>query len=1416
MHKSLNCTQWTFRVILIIIVLGATGAFAANPVPLSASYDDATNILEIIFDQPIHNDSSKVNRSMIVLDGDEGGANPDLQLSGGIIQVDAEGVLSESIQILVTLDDQRVIENMVDRTSLKLLMGARTFLNESLEGNSEITLANAVTVSYIVDPNPPVPVSAVYDANLNTFTLQFNKKVVTRTLNFIGIGFDDDMGGENADIQFSSDHVELSSVGETETLEFTFSPKYQQRIELADTDNLKLTLREYAVRDQARNTNKVITVADDISVTYLPQNSAEDTDVLSASYDAGTNKLTIEFNEPIITTYKWHTTAGDPVTLDAVKYTGIKIYDAGIDSGATLSGQASVTVYSKKTLIIGVLPADQRLIETLKNRDQLKLLIDEYGILDASGNGSRAFTLADDISIDFTDVSPEQTPTILDASYDAAKNILDLNFGNVTSRTRNVDTSDVLLTGIGFDVGGDTLRLSGGTINGEKTGRPPYIRHIWIDVLPEDEAKLETIKDKSSIKLLVDPITFMFETSKNGNLAITADSNKVVAYVADEAPAAVTRAKYDERMGQCFLTLDKLVQIDEFDPTGITLGGATLTGGTVVESGYASEVTINVTDADKQTLEALDVAIKTDLTAQIDAGALVNLDGAMNSVLSFVNGDTTAAGDTITVGYGRGFWDQSFEAFPTLAQLVPASLRGLGDHCYVYVSDDDWGTVVTQDVVDSIIYQFEVSCPASAEKGIYQLCREVYGDEPDTDNDPRIALVLLNLRDEYDEGRSGKYSTFPKAGYFTTNNELPDSVYAHSNEIDMIYLDTTPIIEIGAAGNALAQYFSHMIMSNVDPDEFGTDENNPGRWLPEGLGAMAQVICGYDFTSYKTEGGVPIYVPDPAANNVLTYWTGWQAGETSDLADLYNSFLFSLYLYENYGGTDIIHRIATDTANGLTSIDTSLARWARANGEPKVTVDEVFDDYAIASFVDKIGDPVAGDKYGFKAVDIGTPFMKAIAWDRISEWDTESNWSFKFYKIKQEDIPEAILFNGVNGSEINAIAFSVGTDTLLRVSASLDANNEGVINKMYDGTNSFNSEIMLMVTTKNRSNNNASNYVISKDNQPSEFVDLGVFQNASADRMLDIYVSSREQLYTDVPTSAAGLVDNAEGPLVNIVLNNEVTATVQAARRTTNSSSSFLYHTEFMLSQGGNYTLEAVGQDMAGNDFTSANASLNMTARKMLAAKGGSISAEDGKSTLKVLPGSISNDMFFTSIVFDEQSISKVSENYVSATYRFGPQTGLKQAALLEFKYDSDVDGSGLAVYRKEGEIWTHVGGTVDVDRKTISVSVAKLGDFRVAAGQPDQIVETEELPTTFTLSQNYPNPFNPATTIQYGIPKNADVRITIYNILGEQVDQIVHKNLKAGYHKFHWDATTVGSGVYFYKLTAGDFTQIKKMSVLK
>lgn len=90
------------------------------------------------------------------------------------------------------------------------------------------------------------------------------------------------------------------------------------------------------------------------------------------------------------------------------------------------------------------------------------------------------------------------------------------------------------------------------------------------------------------------------------------------------------------------------------------------------------------------------------------------------------------------------------------------------------------------------------------------------------------------------------------------------------------------------------------------------------------------------------------------------------------------------------------------------------------------------------------------------------------------------------------------------------------------------------------------------------------------------------------------------------------------------------------------------------------------------------------------------------------------------------------------------------------------------------------------------------------------------EIPTEYNIYQNYPNPFNPSTKIRFDIPKLSKVRLTVYDALGKEMAVLVNDELAPGVYETNWNATMLASGIYFYKIEAGEFTQTKRMLLIK
>ena len=109
--------------------------------------------------------------------------------------------------------------------------------------------------------------------------------------------------------------------------------------------------------------------------------------------------------------------------------------------------------------------------------------------------------------------------------------------------------------------------------------------------------------------------------------------------------------------------------------------------------------------------------------------------------------------------------------------------------------------------------------------------------------------------------------------------------------------------------------------------------------------------------------------------------------------------------------------------------------------------------------------------------------------------------------------------------------------------------------------------------------------------------------------------------------------------------------------------------------------------------------------------------------------------------------------------------------------------------------------GGAEIYKLAITTDVKEVGD---------------QIPAYYKLEQNYPNPFNPSTTIQFSIPEQSFVKLEVFNSLGEKVSTLVSEDLNAGNYQYEWNAEKLSSGIYFYKLITGNFTETKKMILMK
>lgn len=164
--------------------------------------------------------------------------------------------------------------------------------------------------------------------------------------------------------------------------------------------------------------------------------------------------------------------------------------------------------------------------------------------------------------------------------------------------------------------------------------------------------------------------------------------------------------------------------------------------------------------------------------------------------------------------------------------------------------------------------------------------------------------------------------------------------------------------------------------------------------------------------------------------------------------------------------------------------------------------------------------------------------------------------------------------------------------------------------------------------------------------------------------------------------------------------------------------------------------------------------------------------------------------------------------NYDYATIRYSPADGSQMWAMIYNGTGNNIDEAFGIVVDGANNIYVtgnSTGSGTSMDFGTIKYS-------QVTGVTP----VSNEIPKVYNLSQNYPNPFNPSTTVNFDLPNSSQAKLVVYDMLGRQVDVLLDGQLNAGRYKVDWNASNFSSGVYFYKLSAGDFTDTKKLTLVK
>ncbi len=292
-----------------------------------------------------------------------------------------------------------------------------------------------------------------------------------------------------------------------------------------------------------------------------------------------------------------------------------------------------------------------------------------------------------------------------------------------------------------------------------------------------------------------------------------------------------------------------------------------------------------------------------------------------------------------TVGIQKAFYAVDFTTMTYYSTNF--TCRAVGSDCYIFVEDAIWNTYANQAGVDSVKKAFDSSTPANPSKGIYAMDTTAFGQPPNVDGDPRIVILILDIKDGF--SGSGGYI----AGYFDSYNELTSASYPNSNKGECYYIDGNPLnlttpggLETGMS--TTAHEFQHMI--NWNYHQSGPQQTT---FINESCSKLAELWCGYPTDN---QAGY--------ANETNYYLLGWRRDDnTLVLNDYSRAQKFALYLWDQFGIGIFKYIVQSSAYNGIPLYNYSLEQVGQS-----LTFTDVFTNWLIAN---NLNDTTVNKSYGY-------------------------------------------------------------------------------------------------------------------------------------------------------------------------------------------------------------------------------------------------------------------------------------------------------------------------------------------------------------------------------------------------------------------------------------------------------------------
>ncbi len=657
--------------------------------------------------------------------------------------------------------------------------------------------------------------------------------------------------------------------------------------------------------------------------------------------------------------------------------------------------------------------------------------------------------------------------------------------------------------------------------------------------------------------------------------------------------------------------------------------------------------------------------------------------------------------------------------------LVSSTCKAVGTHCYVFAEDTSWSTGhITQSIVDSVEHAFDLRTPADPSHGIYDVDVNTFGNPPDVDNDPRIIILILDIKDGY--SGTGGYV----AGYFYGFNEITKSQpgYSTSNQAEIYFLDCNPANLTSVAGlvdgmSTTAHEFQHMIHFNYDPAEI--------TFVNESCSLVAEVINGYD-----------IYQQSGFASEPNHYLFDWRSGDyVNVLKDYSRGARWGVYFRDQFG-TGVFKPIVASTLHGSAGINAGLQNFGTTR-----RFNDILQDWSIANILD---DTTVSSAYGYRYPNLPKVVGKTFYSPNIATTtDTVAKLGAEYLSfLSGNDLRTTLTWSNANVT-VKAVEIGSSGNRVLNVSSGVEFHEPAF------GTTYL--KIHFVVANTDPSNNAPFTYVAS---------------GTTGDLELKYDTTEPVGSFSSGNGSAAG-------DTIVVWFNGVAGAKIDSVRvglRRAGSMAAGLWR------YTGVVRPTPLGAPMA----------TGLTATSTVTPGVPYPVPWPGWATIDLRSFSLAADNAFA-VGFINAGDPTISPRVMVTTGPLGANpTSLTYAAESSPNwYYFTSNTAGDSVYQYLVRAYVSFGPT--------------------GVSQP-----LELLPASFALGQNYPNPFNPSTVIEYQMPHESFVTLKVYDLMGQEIATLVNGREPAGTHQVTWNAATAPSGVYFYRITAGGFTETKKLVLVR